>query len=199
MLKIIAGVDIPDSGKIIYPKDYKISYSAQKPDLNPELTVLEQVFEGDAPVFQLLRQYEQALMELESSPNNQALQERVFDYQRKIDAMDAWDISTNAQSILTKLGITDINKKIGELSGGQKKRVALAQVLIQESDLLILDEPTNHLDYESVKWLEEYLARYKGALLLVTHDRYFLDRVTNRIFELDGEIYTVIKGIMLLF
>ncbi|UQD52468.1 ABC transporter ATP-binding protein [Bacillus methanolicus] len=194
LLKIIAGVDIPDSGKIIYPKDYKISYSAQKPDLNPELTVLEQVFEGDAPVFQLLRQYEQALMELESSPNNQALQERVFDYQRKIDAMDAWDISTNAQSILTKLGITDFNKKIGELSGGQKKRVALAQVLIQESDLLILDEPTNHLDYESVKWLEEYLARYKGALLLVTHDRYFLDRVTNRIFELDGGNLYSYKG-----
>ncbi|EIJ78574.1 ABC transporter, ATP-binding protein [Bacillus methanolicus PB1] len=194
LLKIVAGVDIPDSGKIICAKDYKISYLAQKPELNPELTVLGQVFEGDAPVYQLLRKYEQALLELTHSPNNQTLQERVFEYQRKIDSMDAWDTSTNAKSILTKLGIDDVNKKIGELSGGQKKRVALAQVLIQEPDLVILDEPTNHLDYESVKWLEEYLARYNGALLLVTHDRYFLDRVTNRIFELDGGNLYSYKG-----
>ncbi|WP_102274846.1 ABC-F family ATP-binding cassette domain-containing protein [Cytobacillus massiliigabonensis] len=194
LLKIVAGVDLPDSGEISSPKDYTISYSAQQPELNPELSVLAQVFAGDAPVLVLLREYEETLLELNKSPDNQVIQEKLFEQQKKMDALNAWDASTNAKSILTKLGIESFDKKIGELSGGQKKRVALAQALIQSPDLLILDEPTNHLDYESVKWLEEYLGRYQGALLLVTHDRYFLDRVTNRMFELDGGNLYSYKG-----
>lgn len=194
LLKIVAGVDLPDSGEINSPKDYTISYSAQQPELNPELSVLAQVFAGTAPVLVLLREYEETLLQLNKAPDNQVIQEKLFEQQKKMDALNAWDTSTNAKSILTKLGIESFDKKIGELSGGQKKRVALAQALIQSPDLLILDEPTNHLDYESVKWLEEYLGRYQGALLLVTHDRYFLDRVTNRMFELDGGNLYSYKG-----
>ncbi|PWW30253.1 ATP-binding cassette subfamily F protein uup [Cytobacillus oceanisediminis] len=194
LLKVIAGIDQPDSGEIVTPKDYAISYSAQQPELNYELTVLEQVFAGDAPILVLQRDYELALLKLNQSPEDSAIQERLFELQKRMDTLDAWEVNTDAKTILTKLGIEDFSKKIGELSGGQKKRVALAQVLIQSPDLLILDEPTNHLDFESVKWLEEYLGRYRGALLLVTHDRYFLDRVTNRMFELEGGNLYSYKG-----
>ncbi|MGX1454706.1 ABC transport system ATP-binding/permease protein [Cytobacillus horneckiae] len=191
LLKIVAGIDTPDSGEIIAPKDYSIAYSEQEPQLEESLTVLEQVFAGEAPILVLLREYEQTLIELNTNSDQKSIQEKLFELQKKLDASNGWEASTNAKTILTKLGITDVNKRIGELSGGQKKRVALAQSLIQSADLLILDEPTNHLDYESVKWLEDYLSRYSGALLLVTHDRYFLDRVTNRMFELDsGELYS---------
>ena len=190
LLKIVAGIDQADEGEIIKAKDYQVSYLSQAPDLTGDLTVLEQVFKGDAPILRHLREYEQALLDLNERPDNVAVQERLFDLQKRMDAENAWDASANAKSILTKLGISDFHKQVGSLSGGQKKRVALAQVLIQAPDLLILDEPTNHLDYDSVKWLEDYLSRYQGALLLVTHDRYFLDRVTNRMFELDkGSLY----------
>lgn len=194
LLKIVAGLDAPDSGETIAQRDYKIAYSAQNPSLDEGLTVIDQVFMGDAPVFRVVKEYERALLELEKQPQDSAVQEQLFEWQKKMDLMDGWDVGTNAKSILTKLGITDFHKKISELSGGQKKRVSLAQVLIQEADLLILDEPTNHLDYESVKWLEDYLSRLSGALLLVTHDRYFLDRVTNRMFELDGGKLFTYKG-----
>ncbi|MGI8383683.1 ABC-F family ATP-binding cassette domain-containing protein [Robertmurraya sp. P23] len=194
LLKIVAGVDFPDSGEVSAPKDYRIAYSEQNPELNPELTVLEQVFAGEAPVLKLLKEYEETLLELNRKPDESEIQEKLFDLQKKMDALDGWDASTNAKTILNKLGIEDYGKKVGELSGGQKKRVALAQVLIQSPDLLILDEPTNHLDFESVKWLEDYLSRYTGALLLVTHDRYFLDRVTNRMFELEGGKLYSYKG-----
>lgn len=194
LLKIIAGLDAPDDGKIVSPKDYSISFLDQQPDLDSDKTVLEQVFRGDAPILKLMRGYEQTLLKLNSSPNDQKVQEELFQLQRQMDALDAWDASTNAKSILMKLGIEDFSKKIGELSGGQKKRVALAAVLIAEPDLLILDEPTNHLDFDSVKWLEDYLSRYNGSILLVTHDRYFLDRVANRMFELDGGNLYSYKG-----
>ncbi|MGG7618039.1 ABC-F family ATP-binding cassette domain-containing protein [Bacillus coreaensis] len=194
LLKIVAGVDFPDSGEVTAPKDYRIAYSEQNPDLNPELTVLDQVFAGEAPVLKLLKEYEETLLELNKVPDDSEIQEKLFDLQKKMDALDGWDASTNAKTILNKLGIEEYEKKIGELSGGQKKRVALAQVLIQSPDLLILDEPTNHLDFESVKWLEDYLSRFTGALLLVTHDRYFLDRVTNRVFELEGGKLYSYKG-----
>ncbi|PLR98913.1 ABC-F family ATP-binding cassette domain-containing protein [Bacillus sp. T33-2] len=194
LLKIVAGIDQADSGSVAYGKDYQISYLSQQPELEPGLTVLEQVFQGDAPVLTLMRQYEQALIDLNDNPENQDVQERLYTLQQKMDSLDAWDASTAAKTILMKLGINDFSKNIGELSGGQKKRVALSQVLIEAPDLLILDEPTNHLDYETVKWLEDYLGRYSGSLLLVTHDRYFLDRVTNRIFELDGGSLYSYKG-----
>lgn len=194
LLRIVAGVDLQDSGEIVAPKDFKMAYLEQQPELQPDLTILEQVFAGEAPLLRLLRDYENTMLKINEKPDDVEIQEQLFEMQRRMDASNAWDASTNAKTILTKLGIEDFEKKIGELSGGQKKRVALAQVLILEPDLLILDEPTNHLDYESVKWLEEYLGRYKGALFLVTHDRYFLDRVTNRIFELDGGNLYSYKG-----
>ncbi|MER2058262.1 MAG: ABC-F family ATP-binding cassette domain-containing protein [Niallia sp.] len=194
LLKIVAGIDIADEGDIIAPKDYEIAYSAQSPELDAELTVLNQVYAGDAPVLTLIKEYEATLIQVNNDPENKKLHEKLFDLQKRMDALNGWEVHTNAKTVLMKLGIDHFDKKIGELSGGQKKRVALAQVLIQEPDLLILDEPTNHLDFEAVKWLEDYLSRYTGALLLVTHDRYFLDRVTNRMFELDGGNLYSYKG-----
>jgi ABC transport system ATP-binding/permease protein len=191
LLKIVAGLDVPDAGKIHTGKDYSIMYLDQQPDFEKNQTVLEQVFDGEAPILRLMREYEKTLLLLQASPNDVRVQEELFRLQKQMDALNAWNASTNAKTILTKLGIVEFDKRIGELSGGQKKRVALAQVLIAEPDLLILDEPTNHLDFDTVKWLEEYLSRYIGSILLVTHDRYFLDRVANRMFELDrGNLYS---------
>ena len=190
-LKIIAGVEDSDSGNTSSSKGYTISYLAQQPEFNENNTVLEQVFFGDTPLIRLLREYEAVLLQLEHDPANPSVQDLLFKVQQKMDAENAWEANSNAKAVLTKLGITDFSKVVGELSGGQKKRVAMAQCLIQTPDLLILDEPTNHLDYSTIKWLEDYLSRYNGALLLVTHDRYFLDRVTNRILEIDqGNLYS---------
>lgn len=194
LMRIVAGLDQPDSGNIIFPKDYKISFLSQQPEMEPDRSVLDQVFSGEAPILKLMRDYETILSQLGSHPDDTALQERLYQIQRQMDSSDGWDANTAAKSILMQLGITDFSWKMNELSGGQKKRVALAQVLIESPDLLILDEPTNHLDYETVKWLEDYLSRYSGSLLLVTHDRYFLDRVTNRMFELDGGSLYSYKG-----
>jgi ABC transport system ATP-binding/permease protein len=194
LLKIIAGLDQPDGGRIITGKDYSISYLDQQPELDFQKTVLEQVFHGEAPILKLMREYEKTLLKLNDTPGDEKIQEELFHIQKQMDALNAWDASTNAKTILMKLGIEDFTKKVGEMSGGQKKRVALAQVLIAEPDLLILDEPTNHLDFDSVKWLEEYLSRYSGSILLVSHDRYFLDRVTNRMFELEGGNLYSYKG-----
>ncbi|MED1467964.1 ABC-F family ATP-binding cassette domain-containing protein [Bacillus salipaludis] len=194
LLKIVAGLDQPDEGKIIAGKDYSIAFLAQQPEFDADRTVLEQVYHGEAPILKLMRDYEKTLQKLNASPNDSKIQDELFQLQKQMDALNAWDASTNAKSILTKLGIEDFAKKIGELSGGQKKRVAMAQVLIAEPDLLILDEPTNHLDFDTVKWLEDYLSRYSGSILLVTHDRYFLDRVANRMFELDGGNLYSYKG-----
>lgn len=191
ILKILAGIEQADRGEISTSKGYTINYLSQKIEFQPENTVLEQIFLSDSPKVQLLKEYEQTLLTLEGNPNDTDAQHQLLELQQKMDTMNAWDASSNAKAVLTKLGITDFNGKVGELSGGQKKRVALAQCLIDVPDLLILDEPTNHLDYETICWLEDYLFRYKGALLLVTHDRYFLDRVTNRIIELDqGRLYS---------
>lgn len=194
LLRIVAGMDQPDTGELFLAKDYKISFLSQQPEMDPEKTVLDQVFSGEAPILELLRQYEMILAELGRKPDDLAIQQRFYELQRRMDSSDGWDANTAAKSILMQLGISDFTRTIAELSGGQKKRVALAQVLIEAPDLLILDEPTNHLDYETVKWLEDYLSRYSGSLLLVTHDRYFLDRVTNRIFELDGGNLYSYKG-----
>ncbi|RSD26302.1 ABC-F family ATP-binding cassette domain-containing protein [Mesobacillus subterraneus] len=194
LLKIVAGIDQPDSGDIISGKDYKISFLSQQPEMEPDRSVLDQVFSGDAPILKLMRDYEKVLADLSINPEDSKVQEILYELQRRMDSEDGWDANTAAKTILMQLGISDFSKKMGELSGGQKKRVALAQVLIESPDLLILDEPTNHLDYETVKWLEDYLSRYSGSLLLVTHDRYFLDRVTNRMFELDGGSLYSYKG-----
>lgn len=186
LLKIIAGKDAQDSGEIYASKDYRIAFLPQQPSVDEEATVLEQVFKGDSPMIKLQREYEQALMELAESPMDKVIQKHLFSVQQRMDATNAWDINTQIKTMLTKLGITDLTKKMKYLSGGQRKRVAMAACFAQAPDLLILDEPTNHLDHDTILWLEQYLSRYSGALLFVTHDRYFLDRITNRIVELDG-------------
>lgn len=193
-LRTIAGIDSPERGGIHHPKDYKIEYLAQEPHLDDSLTVIEQIYYGDSLIMKTMRGYERSLLKLQDDPNNETLQSNLLQMQSKMDEHEAWEANTVAKTILTRLGITDFDKKVTELSGGQQKRVALAKALIQPADLLILDEPTNHLDHEAVEWLETHLTTYKGALLLVTHDRYFLNRVTNHIFELDKGNFYVYEG-----
>lgn len=191
LLKIIAGLETEDAGEIKKPKSYTIEYLAQNPEFAGKGTILDEIFYGDTPLIRLLKSYEEALSDLQTDPHNERKQDALFKIQQQMDAMNAWDASTQAKSILTKLGIEDHSQNVGQLSGGQKKRVAIARSLIQPVDLLILDEPTNHLDIETIEWLEEYMTRYPGSILLITHDRYFLDRVTNRIIELDhGNLYS---------
>ncbi|WP_248925611.1 ABC-F family ATP-binding cassette domain-containing protein [Paenibacillus hamazuiensis] len=191
LLKIMAGLEPLDSGKLVHANHFRVEYLPQNPEFEPGSTVLEQVFYGDSPLMRTLREYEAALLELEADPADERRQRRLFQAQQQMDAAGAWEANTTAKTVLTKLGIREFDKPVGLLSGGQRKRVAMARVLIQPADLLVLDEPTNHIDNETVEWLEQFLAKWKGALLLVTHDRYFLDRVTNRIIELDrGKLYS---------
>ena len=167
-----------------------IEYLAQNPDFHEDVTVLEYIYNSDTKVMQVLREYEKAQLQLERNPSNQIAQNQWLEMQQDMDKYDAWEANSQAKTILTKMGITQFNEKVTSLSGGQKKRVAIAKALIQPADLLILDEPTNHLDDATIVWLEKHLGTYKGALLLVTHDRYFLNRVTNHIYELDhGNLY----------
>src|SRR5690625_941354 len=194
LLRSIAGIDSPEKGSIHHPKDYQIEYLAQEPHLDDSLTVIEQIYYGDSLIMNTMRDYERALLRLQDDPNDANLQSNLLRAQSKMDEHEAWEANTVAKVILTKLGVTKFDKKLTELSGGQQKRVALAKALIQPADLLILDEPTNHLDHESVEWLEIHLSTYKGALLLVTHDRYFLNRVTNYIFELDKGNFYIYEG-----
>ncbi|MCZ0702532.1 ATP-binding cassette subfamily F protein uup [Natronobacillus azotifigens] len=193
LLKILAGEEDRDSGSITHAKDFTIAYLAQEPDLAEQKKILDEIYSGDAEIMVALRQYEQVLLDLTTNPDDPKIQDRFLQQQQKMDQLEAWDANTTAKTILTKLGITGFDQKIANLSGGQKKRVALAKALIQPADLLILDEPTNHLDHPAIEWLEQYLPKYQGSIILVTHDRYFLNRVTNRIYELDkGNLYTYI-------
>ncbi|SDY06643.1 ATP-binding cassette, subfamily F, uup [Evansella caseinilytica] len=190
LLKVLAGIEGKDAGELHHSNQFQLEYLPQEPNLQEGLTVLEQVYYGDSPMMRTMREYEKALQALEKNPEGKALQQRLVNMQTKMDEVEAWEANTAAKTILTKLGITDFSKQVHELSGGQKKRVAMAKALIRPVDLLLLDEPTNHLDNETIEWLEQFLAQYRGALILVTHDRYFLNRVTNRIFELDrGQLY----------
>ncbi|HFD0843282.1 TPA: ABC-F family ATP-binding cassette domain-containing protein [Enterococcus faecium] len=192
LLNIIAGIDSGDGDRqtVFYPTDYRIGYLSQAAEFSDELTVLQAVFQGNSPLIQTVRAYEEALIELGENGEDHNVQKRYAKAEEQMNKEDAWTTDTNAKIILQKLGISELDKKINTLSGGQKKRVSLAQVLIDEPDLLLLDEPTNHLDYQAIEWLENYLKQYRGALLMVTHDRYFLDRVANRIFELSfGKLY----------
>lgn len=194
LLKIIAGIDDLDQGEFTKPNDYSISILLQDPILNNELTVLEQILARDTKINQTVRAYETVITQLNNDPDNEKLLNRLFDLQKKMDELGGWDVSSRAKTMLTKLGLTDFNEKIRNLSGGQKKRVALAEVLMDQADLLLLDEPTNHLDHEMIEWLQDELAKHPASILFVTHDRYFLDAVSNRIFELyQGSLY-VYKG-----
>ena len=192
-IKTIAGVITPDYGSIIKARGLQIESLLQDAELEPDNTVLMEVFKGNQPIMKVLAQYEQAL-KVSETENNKLLQDEVLKLSQEIDRLDGWKIESDAKIVLTKLGITDFSQKIKNLSGGQKKRVALAASLINICDLLILDEPTNHLDSETIIWLEEYLAKYKGALLMVTHDRYFLDNVATKILELDKGSSYIYQG-----
>ena len=183
-LKVLADQTDYDQGTIDKPKDYRIAYLAQNPDLDPNQTILDTVFAGDTPELKLLHDYEAANLALLSDPDNGKLQEAFQSITEAMNQADAWQIEVKAKTVLTQLGLVNLNQRVGDCSGGEQKRIGIAQVLIAEPDLLILDEPTNHLDVNSVQWLEKYLASYKGALLLVTHDRYFLERTVNKIVEL---------------
>ena len=185
-LRLLAGHEQPDTGSIVFVEGVSIGYLPQNPPFDSEQTVLDAVFSvGDART-RLLHDYEQACHDLASAGNDDLrLLDRMAELSHELESSGAWETETEARTIPSRLGIVDTGARVGTLSGGQRKRVALARALIERPDLLILDEPTNHLDAETITWLEDYLDRYPGALLLVTHDRYFLDRVTNRILEVD--------------
>jgi ATP-binding cassette subfamily F protein uup len=186
LLKAIAGVEPADAGDVTHSKAFQLAYLPQDPSFEQDETVLEYVFGGDSPVMRAIQLYEKALGELSKNPENEKVQTAFNKAQQQMDDQEAWGAGTLAKTILTKLGVSFYDQAVTSLSGGQRKRVAMARALIQPADLLILDEPTNHLDNETIEWLEAHLLTYPGALLLVTHDRYFLNRVTTRIFELEG-------------
>ena len=184
-LKMIANRDA-GGGKMIIPGTVVMEYLPQDPPFEPQATVLEQIFKGDSPLMVLLRKYETAVEEAVAHPDDVKLQKLLLDLQQEMDNKYAWQLESEAKAVLHQLGITNLQQKMEELSGGQRKRVALAGVLVRPSDLLILDEPTNHMDNSTVAWLEQQLLKRKGALLMVTHDRYFFDRVVNRTLEIDN-------------
>ncbi|MEG3833492.1 ATP-binding cassette domain-containing protein [Microcoleus sp. Z1_A1] len=191
LLKMIAGMESIDSGDRWVNPGSTIVYLPQQPDLDENHTVLEQVFADSGEQMALVREYEEISDQLSHGKGDtDKLMARLSAVSERIDEVDAWDLETKAKLILTKLGIEDFDAKIADLSGGYRKRIALATALLSEPDVLLMDEPTNHLDALSVEWLQNYLNGYRGALLLITHDRYFLDRVTNRILEIDrGDLY----------
>ncbi len=187
LLKVIAGLLHPDSGEVSFRKGLKISILTQNPEFEDNETVMQAVFSEERPELNAIRDYELALLKMEQNPE---LVIDISDLIERIDALNAWDFEHQVKQLLGKLGIHSLEQRMGELSGGQKKRVALAQALVVNPNVLILDEPTNHLDLETIEWLEEYLATQNLTLLMVTHDRYFLDRVTNEILEIDaGQIF----------
>lgn len=189
-LKIVAGVETADRGSMQHPNDYRIRYLTQTVDFDPSQTILDALFTSDTPSVQALKQYELARQALEANPTSEQWLGRFMKAQQAVDAADAWETEAKLKSILNRLGLPDVTAEISSLSGGQQKRVALAAALLDEADLLLLDEPTNELDADTIAWLETVLADYRGAILLITHDRYFLNRVTNHILEIaDGTSY----------
>lgn len=184
LLKVLAGRDTYDAGVFTKPNQYRIAYLAQNAELDPDKTILETIYDSQAPQIKLLLKYEQVRQALEAAPHDEG---KLAEFTRLSDQMtqeEVWDIEVKAKMILSQLGIEKLNQRVGACSGGEQKRISLAQVLIESPDLLLLDEPTNHLDIASVRWLESFLASYSGAFILVTHDRYFLERSVNTIVEL---------------
>ena len=184
ILNIIAGEDTPDKGNVVIRKGTRVAYLAQEPNLDSNLTVEESVLQADNPTLKIIANYDKAL----ENPEDQDAYQKAFE---AMDQSQAWDFDTQYKKILSKFKVDDLNAKVGSLSGGQKKRIALCNALLKQPELLILDEPTNHIDLEMIEWLEGYFAKEKITLLMVTHDRYFLERVCNEIIELDeGNLYS---------
>lgn len=177
LLRCIAGQESVDSGTVTFTSGLRMGFLEQSPQLDDHLTVTEACLQADSAVTQAIRTYEEALAS--------GYDARIAAASEAMDAANAWDYEDRLRQMLSQLGITDLNKPVGQLSGGQRKRVALAKVILEEPQLVLLDEPTNHLDIESIEWLESFLQRSRVALLMVTHDRYFLDRVCTRIIEID--------------
>ena len=184
ILNIIAGEDTPDKGNVVFRKGTRVAYLAQEPKLDSKLTAEESILQSDNPILKIIANYDNSL----ENPEDQEAYQKAFE---AMDQFQAWDFETQYKQILFKLKLDDLKAKVGSLSGGQKKRIALCNALLKQPELLILDEPTNHIDLEMIEWLEEYFAKAKMTLLMVTHDRYFLERVCNEIIELDeGKLYT---------
>ena len=186
LLRVMAGLEPVGDGRIQINPRHRVIYVDQNPSLDPERTVLEQVFADCGEKMQLVERYEGLIQELEQRPNDPALLGELSQISNRMDEAKAWELERQCQEVLSRLGIRDHSRKVGELSGGYRKRLALASALVAEPDGLLLDEPTNHLDALATEWLQGFLQRFKGALVLITHDRYFLERVTNTIIELDG-------------
>ncbi|MFZ0076545.1 MAG: ABC-F family ATP-binding cassette domain-containing protein [Exiguobacterium undae] len=190
LLHILAGQETADFGELHHPNDYRIRLLSQSTDYPEDQTVMQVLLSGNTPTINALRHYEIARLALEQDPANETLLTRFISAQTEIDAANAWDTESRLKMILNKLGITNLEATIGSLSGGQRKRVGLAEALLDEADLLLLDEPTNELDAETITWLESQIKEYRGAILLITHDRYFLNRVTNHMMEIaNGTAY----------
>jgi ABC transport system ATP-binding/permease protein len=192
LLKMIAGIESIDGGDRVVKSGARIVYLPQQPEVNEDFTVLDQVFADSSEQMKLVREYEDLSHKIAHTQGNERdrLTDRLIKVTEKIESANAWELETKAKIILSKLGIEDFEARVGDLSGGYRKRIALATALLNEPDLLLMDEPTNHLDAASVEWLQDYLNNFRGAILLITHDRYFLDKVTNRILEIDrGDLY----------
>lgn len=190
LMAILARKLEADSIELDHPNKYQIAYLPQNPVFREGDNVLQAVFAGDSPILKLNREYEETVAELTHSPQSTSLQEKLFRLQQQMDQQQAWDVNALAKTALTKLGISAFEEQVVNLSGGQQKRVALAKVLIEPADLYLLDEPTNHLDVQSTEWLQEMVLRLKGAVIIITHDRYFLDAVSTHIYELaDKTLY----------
>jgi ABC transport system ATP-binding/permease protein len=191
LLKMIAGLEPIDNGQILVNSGIRIVYLPQQPEVDESRTVLEQVFADSGEQMRLVREYEEISDRMAREGSSDQLMAQLTHLTQRMDTTAAWELETQAKIVLSKLGIEDFSAKVGSLSGGYRKRIALATALLSEPEVLLMDEPTNHLDALSVEWLQSYLNRYRGALLLITHDRYFLDRVTNRILEIDrGDLYS---------
>lgn len=192
LLKVIAGLDEDFEAEVSHPNAYRIRYSSQKHDFDKNMTVFEAVLTSETETIKVIRTYENALAQYTATQSDEDFQ-KMMQAQEAMDNYKAWDYSAEIKTILSKLGIYDINKEVSELSGGQQKRVGLAKTLIEQPDLLLLDEPTNHLDFESINWLINYVKQYPHTVLFITHDRYFLNEVSSRIIELDrGKLTTYV-------